>query len=136
LYDVIEHLQEPRRDLKFVYDVLKPGGILFILCPNEGALIRKLSKLVFHLTFSKFMTPLRVLYYQDHLSYFTRRSLLALIKQLDLEMVGLETRNQELSRLDLSPLQKALLQVLFFASGCLKDSGGKFVLYARKPLSS
>ena len=135
LYDVIEHLQEPRRDLKFVYDVLKPGGVLFILCPNEGALIRKLSKLAFHLTFSKFSTPLRVLYYQDHLSYFTRRSLLALIKQLDLEIVGLETKNQELSRLDLSLLQKSLLRVLFFASGCLKDSGGKFVLYARKPPS-
>ena len=135
LYDVVEHLQEPQRDVKFVYDVLKPGGVLFILCPNEGALIRKLSRLAFHLTFSKVITPLSVLYYQDHLSYFTRRSLLTLIKQLDLEIAGLETRNQELSRLDLSTMQKFLLRVLFFVSKGLKNAQGKFVLYARKPSS-
>lgn len=133
LYDVIEHLQEPLRDLKLVCDVLKPGGILFILCPNEDALIRRLSKLAFRLSFSKCITPLRVLYYQDHLSYFTRKSLLTLIKQLNLEVACLETRNQELSRLDLSTVQKSLLRILFGVSRCLKDAGGKFVLYARKP---
>ena len=132
LYDVIEHLQEPLRDLKLVCDVLKPGGVMFVLCPNEDALIRKLSKLAFHLSFSKWITPLRVLYYQDHLSYFTRKSLLTLIKQLDLEIVGLETRNQELSRLDLSPWQKSLLRVLFFISGCFRGIGGKWVLFVRK----
>ena len=45
----------------------------------------------------------------------------------------METRNQELSRLDLSPFQKSLLRALFFISGCFSDAGGKFVLYARKP---
>ena len=133
LYDVIEHLHEPLRDLKVVYEILKPGGILFILCPNEGALIRRLSRLVFALSFSRCVTPLRLLYYQDHLSYFTRKSMLTLMKQLKFEVVCLETRNQELSRLDLSPLQKSLLRVLFGVSGCLQDGGGKFVLYARKP---
>lgn len=133
LYDVIEHLHEPLRDLKVVYEILKPGGILFILCPNEGALIRRLSRLLFALSFSRCVTPLRLLYYQDHLSYFTRKSMLTLMKQLKLEVVCLETRNQELSRLDLSPFQKSLLRVLFGLSGCLKDTGGKFVVYARKP---
>lgn len=135
LYDVIEHLHEPLRDLKIVYDILKPGGILFILCPNEGALIRKLSRLVFALSFSKYTTPLSVLYYQDHLSYFTRKSLLTFIRLLKLEVVCLETRNQELSRLDLSQAQKSLLRILFFISRYFSGTGGKFVLYARKPFS-
>ena len=136
LYDVIEHLQEPMKDLRVVYDVLKPGGILFLLCPNEDALIRKLSKLVFTMSFSTCVRPLRLLYYQDHLSYFTRNSLLSLLRQLGLDVVCLETRNQELSRLDLSPFQKSLLRTLFFMSGYFSDAGGKFVLYARKPCSS
>ncbi len=134
LYDVIEHLQEPLRDLRVVYDTLKPGGVLFILCPNEGALIRKLSKLVFTLSFSTCVRPVRLLYYQDHLSYFTRKSLLTMVKQLGLEVLSLETRNQELSRLDLSPFQKSLLRILFLISRCFSDAGGKFVVYARKPL--
>ena len=135
LYDVIEHLQEPVRDLRVVYDALKPGGVLFILCPNEGALIRKLSKLVFNLSLSTCVRPVRLLYYQDHLSYFTRKSLLTMVKQLGLEVLSLETRNQELSRLDLSSFQKSLLRTLFFISGCFSNAGGKFILYARKPFS-
>lgn len=133
LYDVIEHLQEPLRDLSVVYDILNPGGVLFILCPNEGALIRKLSKLFYTLSFSRCVRPLRLLYYQDHLSYFTKKSLFTMLNQLGLEIVCLETSNQELSRLDLLPFQKSLLRALFFISGCFSDAGGKFVLYARKP---
>jgi 2-polyprenyl-3-methyl-5-hydroxy-6-metoxy-1,4-benzoquinol methylase len=133
LYDVIEHLQEPLRDLRVVYDVLKPGGVLFILCPNEGALIRKLSKLIFTLSLSMCVRPVRLLYYQDHLSYFTRKSLLTMVKELGLEVLSLETRNQELSRLALSPLQKSLLRTLFCISGYFSGAGGKFVVYARRP---
>lgn len=132
MYDLIEHLQDPVSDVKIVYNLLKTGGILFILCPNDNALIRKLSKLAYCLSFHYFNKPMQILYYQDHLSYFTRKSLIGLLKNFGFEIVFLETRNQELGRLQLSPIFRLLVRFNFHISRYFANLGGKFVVYARK----
>ena len=48
MYDLIEHLPEPASDLRKVHKWLKPGGILFVLTPNDDALLRRIARLVFH----------------------------------------------------------------------------------------
>ena len=132
MYDLIEHLQDPISDVKIVYNLLKTGGILFILCPNEHALIRRLSKLAHFLSFHYFDKPMQLLYYQDHLSYFTRKSLVAFLKKLGFEIVFLETRNQELGRLQLSPIFRLGVRLFFHISQYCDNLGGKLIVYARK----
>jgi 2-polyprenyl-3-methyl-5-hydroxy-6-metoxy-1,4-benzoquinol methylase len=75
MYDLIEHLQDPVGDMNIIYRLLKKGGILFILTPNDNALLRKISRFLYRASLHLFSTPMERLYYPDHLSYFTRKSI-------------------------------------------------------------
>jgi|SRR5579859_1923390 len=68
MLEVVEHLFEPRRVLEDVYRVLRPGGILILSTPNFDALSR------FALGSSW-----AVLSPGEHLYYFTRRTLRAIL---------------------------------------------------------
>ena len=41
MFDVIEHLDDPRTDLQDVWRVLRPGGLLVIVTPDAGALVSR-----------------------------------------------------------------------------------------------
>ena len=85
MYDLVEHLADPVGDLCAVHRLLKPGGVLFVLTPNDEALVRRISKALFHLSLGRFDRPMRKLYYPDHLSYFTARSLTELFARTGFE---------------------------------------------------
>jgi hypothetical protein len=72
------------------------------------------------------------LYYPDHLSYFTPHSIRALLKGFECDILLLETRNQELSRLELSGISRWGVRFIFHLSGYFRNLGGKLVVYARK----
>lgn len=42
MQDVVEHLKNPKQELREVYNLLKPGGLLFITTPNLNSLSQKL----------------------------------------------------------------------------------------------
>jgi len=69
MFEVVEHLFEPRRVLEDVHRVLRPGGILMLSTPNFDA-------------FSRFAlgSSWAVLSPGEHLYYFTRRTLQAILK--------------------------------------------------------
>jgi 2-polyprenyl-3-methyl-5-hydroxy-6-metoxy-1,4-benzoquinol methylase len=41
MFDVIEHLDDPRNDLQDVWRVLRPGGLLVLVTPDAGALVSR-----------------------------------------------------------------------------------------------
>jgi 2-polyprenyl-3-methyl-5-hydroxy-6-metoxy-1,4-benzoquinol methylase len=133
MYDLIEHAENPRQDLKQVLRILKSGGIFFALTPNDQALLRRISRVLFAASFHSFSDPMRRLYYPDHLSYFTAESLSLLLKSTGFELLSLESVNQELSRVQLSPIEKLAVRSAFWASKPFSRLGGKLVVYARKP---
>jgi len=132
MYDLIEHLPEPADEIHRAYQLLRPGGILFILTPNNDALLRRVAKLAYQVSFHQFKKPMRTLYYSHHLSYFNRDSLSRLLQQIGFEIVHAETRNQELSRLSLSKLERSAVRTLFLISERYPSAGGKVLVWARK----
>lgn len=68
LFDMLEHVPEPRTALAKAWTLLKPGGMLVILTPNMGSLEYR----VFGKYWYGFQAP-------DHLWLFTRHSLTQLV---------------------------------------------------------
>jgi 2-polyprenyl-3-methyl-5-hydroxy-6-metoxy-1,4-benzoquinol methylase len=132
LYDVIEHLQSPRTDLARACALLRPGGVLFLLTPNENALPRKIAKACYRLTAHAVSRPLEVLYYANHLSYFTRASLSRLLLDSGFDIMGIHMLSYDRSRLRLSLLQQAALCMLQPALLFCPPVRGKIALWARK----
>jgi 2-polyprenyl-3-methyl-5-hydroxy-6-metoxy-1,4-benzoquinol methylase len=132
MYDLIEHLPDPAGELHLVHGLLKPGGILFMLTPNDDALFRRIARMAYHCSFHNYDRPMKALYYDHHLSYFTTSSLTTLIQTVGFHLVAAETRNQEMSRLKLSRLEKIGTRIIFRVSEQCRSLGGKLLLWARK----
>ncbi|MBN2108247.1 MAG: class I SAM-dependent methyltransferase [Deltaproteobacteria bacterium] len=132
MYDVIEHLQSPRTDLARACALLRPGGVLFLFTPNENALPRKIAKACYRLTAHAVSRPLKVLYYAQHLSYFTRASLSRLLLDSGFDIMGIHMQSYDRSRLRLSLLQQAALYMLQPVLLFCPPVRGKIALWARK----
>jgi 2-polyprenyl-3-methyl-5-hydroxy-6-metoxy-1,4-benzoquinol methylase len=132
MYDLIEHLADPIDDLRRVQFWLKPGGVLFVLTPNDEALLRRLARLAFRASFHHIQRPMHTLYYAHHLSYFTSRSLRSLFAGVGLDMIRTETRNQEMARLNVSGMDRLAVRLIFAASKPFSASGGKLLAWARR----
>jgi 2-polyprenyl-3-methyl-5-hydroxy-6-metoxy-1,4-benzoquinol methylase len=133
MYDLIEHVEDPAKDLQQVFRILKSGGVFFVLTPNDQALLRRISRFLFAASFHSFSDPVRRLYYPDHLSYFTTKSLSRLLRSTGFELISLETSNQELSRVQLSAVEAFVARGAFWVSRLFPATRGKLVVYARKP---
>jgi 2-polyprenyl-3-methyl-5-hydroxy-6-metoxy-1,4-benzoquinol methylase len=64
IQDVIEHVRDPRYELKEVFRIMKPGGCIFVVTPDVGGIWAKiLGRLWYH------YKP------GEHIMYFTQNSL-------------------------------------------------------------
>lgn len=79
LSNVLEHAPDPREMLKNVYRVLKPGGQIWISCPNSQSWLRKLfgrSWINWHVPF--------------HLFHFSSKTLTQLLQRCGFEITELK----------------------------------------------
>jgi 2-polyprenyl-3-methyl-5-hydroxy-6-metoxy-1,4-benzoquinol methylase len=132
MYDLIEHVPDPAKEIRLAHKALRPGGILFVLTPNDDALIRRIARTGYRWSLHTFQRPMKRLYYFHHLSYFTKTSLVKPASAAGFEIVRFETRNQELSRLSLSALEKLGTRLVFRMADQYPGMGGKLLLWARK----
>jgi SAM-dependent methyltransferase len=80
LSHVIEHLRQPAEVLSDIQQVLKPGGTLFVACPNHGGLRARLMGA----RYEHYSPP-------EHLNYFCQKSLQRLAKRAGYQIVRIET---------------------------------------------
>lgn len=73
--DVIEHIAEPKKALIKARKILKPGGLVYIVTPDVGSIMSKLL--------GSFWWGLR----PAHLHYFSKKTLLAMLKDAGFEIL-------------------------------------------------
>lgn len=71
IWDTLEHLTDPVKTIRRCWHLLKPGGLLAFTVPDVGSLIAKIIG-------DRWMG-----YKEEHLFYFTRRSIKHLLNQSD-----------------------------------------------------
>jgi 2-polyprenyl-3-methyl-5-hydroxy-6-metoxy-1,4-benzoquinol methylase len=132
MWDVIEHLVDPRGALERLHGMIRPGGFLGVATINHASLMY----VVYHVM-RRTVPPLArrfgpLLYNPFHTYYFSKGSLRKLVENAGFEV--LEQRGYEfpLSRLDVSPALKLGMRGLYVAQGLFGAQGEQY-LFARKP---
>jgi 2-polyprenyl-3-methyl-5-hydroxy-6-metoxy-1,4-benzoquinol methylase len=85
LFHVIEHLPSPKNTLQTIFHILKPGGRVFLVCPNADSYLSKF--------FGEYWAGWHVPF---HFYHFTPQTISKLIGLTDFEIVKLKARTSDL----------------------------------------
>jgi 2-polyprenyl-6-hydroxyphenyl methylase/3-demethylubiquinone-9 3-methyltransferase len=92
LWDVIEHVNYPRRTLQCATNVLKPGGLLLIDTPCRDSFYHRFGALTYRLTRGKYPTFLNAMYSSHlfgHKQIFSTSEMRKLFASVGLEVIAL-----------------------------------------------
>lgn len=132
LWDVLEHAREPAAFARRAFDLLAPGGILFVALPDCANLLFRLVDAGRRLRLPFFPGVAEKLYVPNHLFYFRRESLARLLTDAGFTIVSTGGSAPFLGRYALSvPARLALANI--FAASRLMGHPGRIEMYAKKP---
>lgn len=86
LFDVLEHLSNPKQIIKYAKKILKKNGLLYVYVPNWDSASRILMK----------EKNCHFIWPTHHLTYFTPKTLLSFFNKLKFKLVDWETQGLDL----------------------------------------
>lgn len=87
-FEVIEHLNNPHRELKLISGLLRNGGLFYCTTPNFNSLMRYYLK-----------DKYNIIDYPEHLAYYTKSTLNKVIKEHGLKPIKFLSTGISISRL-------------------------------------
>jgi 2-polyprenyl-3-methyl-5-hydroxy-6-metoxy-1,4-benzoquinol methylase len=131
MWDVVEHLIDPRGTLMRLHWLLKPGGYLGIATLNHASLMY----VIYHALrwiFPPLARPVGpMLYNPFHTYYFTKKSLARLVQNARFDIVEHRGYEFPISRLHVGLALKFGMRALYVFQGILGMQGEQYV-FARK----
>lgn len=112
LWDVLEHFPDPAEQLREIHRVLKDDGIIFLNTPNEAGLLRVLARFIFRLSSGKIDYPVRKLYHQYHICYFTPQTFITLLDKTGFELKYIERKGIPIVKARGRPFERMLVKAL------------------------
>jgi 2-polyprenyl-3-methyl-5-hydroxy-6-metoxy-1,4-benzoquinol methylase len=88
MWDLLEHLADPRGAITKVKLLLKPGGILVLEIPARDSLLHWVAKLSYTLSIGLVKRPLYLTYGVHYLQYFSEPSILAFLSENGFETLA------------------------------------------------
>jgi hypothetical protein len=132
LGDILEHLPDPQVDLQRLVDYQSSGSLFLISVPNIANLWIRLNLLFGHFDYTD-----RGILDRTHLHFFTRKTLISMIRNTGLEILSLQATPIPLelvSTFFMTVLGRQLHAVLAWCTFLLPALlGYQFIVRAKKP---
>jgi SAM-dependent methyltransferase len=132
MLDVLEHTLDPSAFLRRAFELLRPGGMLYVAVPNQRCLLTVILD-----RWIRWGGPgrdwfLERLYVRPHTFYFNPQALALALGRAGFELVGLKGGNVYLGRYRLKPWMRVPMEIVLRA-GSLFGMSAKIHALARKP---
>lgn len=90
MFEVMEHLDNPRGTLEQIHKILRPGGLLYITTPNFNSLTRFI------------LGPKWRAFDIEHIFYFTAVCIMRLLKQIGFSKINVKSNNLSIIEIKLT----------------------------------
>jgi 2-polyprenyl-3-methyl-5-hydroxy-6-metoxy-1,4-benzoquinol methylase len=130
LLDVLEHILEPGLLLDRVRTLMRPGGALMLVLPNDRNLTTLAAMAAYRATFGAIQYPASRVHQIYHVTYFTPATIAAQLERHGFEVIGVTPDETVRGLLNESTLVKVGVDALFAVSRVL-GLQNKMVVIAR-----
>jgi 2-polyprenyl-3-methyl-5-hydroxy-6-metoxy-1,4-benzoquinol methylase len=132
MLDVLEHTLDPAAVLARAWELLAPGGVLYVAVPNQRCLMTIVLDRYIQLGGPGRKFFLDRLYVPPHVYYFNPRALALALANAGFEIVGVTGGNVYLGRYRLAWWMRVPMEIVLQA-GSLVGMSAKILALARKP---
>lgn len=112
LWDVIEHFEWPLEELEEIKRILADDGIILFDTPNVESLMRLIAHWAYKATGGLFKYPVKKLYHQFHLYYFSLRTLRMLLDKAGFEIVVMRKKTIPITKARGNRIEKLIVSGL------------------------
>jgi 2-polyprenyl-3-methyl-5-hydroxy-6-metoxy-1,4-benzoquinol methylase len=130
MLDVLEHIIEPGTLLDRVRTLIRPGGALMLVLPNDRNLTTMAAMAAYRMSFGAVSYPASRVHQIYHVTYFTPATITQLLEQHGFEVVDIAPDETVRGLINESALMKAGVNTMFAASRAL-GLQNKMVVLAR-----
>lgn len=112
LWDVIEHFENPIDELEEIRRILSDDGIILFDTPNAESLMRLIAHWLYKITGGIFKYPIKKLYHQFHIFYFSMKTLKILLDKSGFEIIEMKKKTIPLTKARGNKFEKTIVKGL------------------------
>jgi len=132
MLDVLEHLYEPSASLQRARSLLRPGGVLMVVLPNDRNLTTMIARGAYQVTGGRVSYPASRVHQIYHPCYYTPKTLRMLLSREGFDMLAVRPDETLRELLNEPAHVRAAVAVVFGLSRLLRLQN-KMLVVSRRP---